>query len=139
MRKAKARWVEGLQFVGTSGSGHGIVVDTGPEHGGFDAGPSNVELLLIALCGCTGMDVVSILKKKRIAFDAFEVEAEGEVATEPVHRMTAIHITYRIWGGVPEPALKAAIELSQDRYCTVSNTLRGTAEITYEYHINPET
>ncbi len=93
MRKGKVVWNRGLQFVGTSGSGHGIVIDTKPEEGGFDAGPSNTELLLMALCGCTGMDVVSILKKKRVEFDDFEVDAEGEVTSELPNRLTAIHVT----------------------------------------------
>lgn len=137
MRKGKVVWNRGLQFVGTSGSGHGIVIDTKPEEGGFDAGPSNTELLLMALCGCTGMDVVSVLKKKRIEFDDFEVDAEGEVTSELPNRLTAIHVTYRIWGKVPEAALKQAIELSKEKYCTISNTIKGVAQIFYEYHINP--
>ncbi len=138
MRFGKVVWNRGLQFVGTSGSGHGVVVDSTPDEGGFDAGPSNTEYLLIALCGCTGMDVVTILNKKRVRFDDFEVEARGEKTAEPPNKLTAIHIVYRIWGDVPESALKQAIELSEEKYCTVANTLRGVADITYEYHINPE-
>lgn len=133
-------WNRGMQFVGTSGSGHAIVVDTSPEYGGFGSGASNTELLLIALCGCTGMDVVSILKKKRVDFDDFQVEAEGEVPKDELpKRMTQIHLTYKIWGAdVPKKALERAIELSKEKYCTVSNTLNGRAEITYSYEINPE-
>ncbi len=137
MPKGKAVWNRGLQFVGISGSGHGIVVDTKEEQGGFDAGPSNTELVLIALCGCTGMDVVSILGKKRIELDDLEVEAEGEVASEPPKRLTGIRIVYRVWGDVPESALEQAIELSQEKYCTVSNSLKGRAEVTWRYEINP--
>ena len=137
MRKGKVVWNRGMQFVGTSGSGHGIVIDTKLEEGGFDAGPSNTELLLMALCGCTGMDVVHVLKKKRIEFDDFEVDAEGEVTSELPRRLTAIHVTYRIWGKVPDAALEQAIELSKEKYCTISNTIKGVAQIFYEYHINP--
>ena len=136
MREARAVWNRGLQFVGISGSGHGIVIDTKSE-GGFDAGPSNTELLLMALCGCTGMDVVSILKKKRLELDDFEVSASGETTSEPANKMTAIHIIYKVWGDIPEAALKQAIELSQEKYCTVSNTVKGVADVTYEYYINP--
>jgi putative redox protein len=127
-----------MQFVGTSGSGHAIVVDTGRDEGGFDSGPSNTELLLIALCGCTGMDVVSILQKKRLKIDDFQVEAEGEVQSEPVKYISRIEVVYKVWGEVSESALEQAIELSTEKYCTVSNTLKGRAEIEYRYEINPE-
>jgi putative redox protein len=138
MRKAQAVWNRGLQFVATSGSGHAIVIDGSPEDGGSATGPSNTELLLMALCGCTGMDIVTILRKKRVAFDDFEVLAEGEVHTEPPKHFTHIRLTYRIWGDVPESALRQAIELSQEKYCTVSITLKGRAEVTAAYEINPE-
>ena len=137
MRRGKAVWNRGLQFVGTSGSGHGIVVDAKPAEGGFDAGPSNTELVLIALCACSGMDVVSILGKKRLKFDDFEVEAEAEVSSDLPKHITRIQLVYRIWGEVPVPALEQAIELSHEKYCTISNTLKGVAEIGYRYEINP--
>jgi putative redox protein len=139
MPSGKVVWNRGLQFAGTSGSGHGIVVDAKPEKGGFGAGPSNTELVLIALCGCTGMDVVSILRKKRVEFDDFEVAAEGAISSDLPQRFTEIGLVYRIWGDdVPEPELKRAIELSKEKYCTVANTLNGRAEISYRYEINPE-
>ncbi len=139
MPSGKVVWNRGLQFVGTSGSGHGIVVDAKPETGGFGAGPSNTELVLIALCGCTGMDVVSILGKKRVEFDDFEVAAEGTISSDLPQRFTEIGLVYRIWGDdVPEPEIKRAIELSKEKYCTVANTLNGRAEISYRYEINPE-
>lgn len=138
MRKANAVWNRGLQFVATSGSGHGIVIDTSPQDGGFDAGPSNTELVLMALCACTGMDVVSILKKKRLHLEDFEVSAEGEVKSDPPKHFTRIHVTYRAWGEIPERALEDAIKLSQEKYCAVSLSLKGRAEVTYEYHVNPE-
>ncbi len=138
MRSGKVVWNRGMQFVGTSGSGHAIVVDTGRDEGGFDSGPSNTELLLIALCGCTGMDVVSILQKKRLKIDDFQVEAEGEVQSEPVKYISRIEVVYKVWGEVSESALEQAIELSTEKYCTVSNTLKGRAEIEYRYEINPE-
>jgi len=139
MPSGKVVWNRGLQFVGTSGSGHGIVVDTAPEKGGFGAGPSNTELVMIGLCGCTGMDVVSILRKKRIEIDDFEVEADAEVEPGPPKCLSRIEVVYRIWGAaIPEAALEQAIELSTEKYCTVSNTLKGRASISYRYEINPE-
>lgn len=138
MRKGSVVWNRGMQFVGTSGSNHGIVVDAKKEDGGYEAGPSNTELVLIALCGCTGMDVVSILKKKRLRLEDVEVSAEGEVKEDPPKHFTKIHITYRVWGDVSERALEEAIRLSQEKYCTVSLTLKGRADVTYEYHVNPD-
>ena len=138
MRSAKVVWNRGLQFVGTSGSGHGIVVDAKPEEGGFDAGPSNTELLLIALCGCSGMDVVTILEKKRVKFSDFEVQAEARVADDLPKRVTHIQLVYKIWGEVPEAALRQAIELSQEQYCTIANTVNGRAEISWRYEINDD-
>ncbi len=138
MRSAKVVWNRGLQFVGTSGSGHGIVVDAKPEEGGFDAGPSNTELLLIALCGCSGMDVVTILEKKRVRFSDFEVQAEARVADDLPKRVTHIQLVYKIWGEVPEAALRQAIELSQEKYCTIANTVNGRAEISWRYEIKDD-
>lgn len=139
MRKGKAAWHRGMQFVATSGSGHAIVIDVARDQGGTDAGPSNTELLLMALCGCTGMDVVSILRKKRLQVDAFEVEAEGEVSDDFPKRLTRIEVVYRVWGeGIRAEDLERSIELSKDKYCTVSNTLKGRAEITHRYEINPD-
>ncbi len=139
MPSGKVVWNRGLQFVGTSGSGHGIVVDTAPEYGGLGAGPSNTELVMIGLCGCTGMDVVSILRKKRIEIDDFEVEADAEVEPGPPKYLSRIEVVYRIWGpAITETALEQAIELSTEKYCSVSNTLKGRAKISYRYEINPE-
>ncbi|MGD8868619.1 MAG: OsmC family protein [Gemmatimonadales bacterium] len=139
MPSGKVVWHRNMQFVGRSGSGHSLVIDTKPEFGGTDAGPSSTELVVLGLAGCTGMDVVSILRKKRVQFDDFEVAAEAEITSEVPRHMTRIEIVYRIWGAdIPEEALKRSIELSQDKYCSVSNTLNGRAEITHRYEINPE-
>jgi putative redox protein len=128
-----------MQFVGRSGNGHSLVLDTKPEFGGTNAGPSSTDVVMIGLAGCTGMDVVSILRKKRVQFDEFEVEAKAEVSTELPRHMNRIQLVYRIWGAdVPEEALKRSIELSKEKYCSVSNTLDGRAEISYRYEINPE-
>ncbi len=136
MPNGKVVWNRGLQFVGTSGSGHGIVIDVKTEKGGFDAGPSNTELLLLALCGCTGMDVISILRKKRLDVDAFEVAAEGEFSTDLPKRLTDIEIVYKLWGeDIPVKAVEAAIKLSKEKYCSVSNSLNS--RIAHRYEINP--
>jgi len=138
MAKAQAVWNRGLQFVGTSGSGHSIVIDSGGE-GGFDSAPSNTELIAMAQAGCTGMDVVSILKKKRVEFDDFQVDVDITATEEYPRYMKHVHITYKIWGDeISREAVERSVELSLEKYCIVSHTLSGRAEITHEIQINPE-
>jgi len=137
MPSAKVVWSRGLQFVGLSGSGHAIVTDTAEDVGGFDSAPRPVELLLIAQGACTGMDVVSILKKKRVELKGFEVEVQAETPQEHPKYLTKVHLIYRFCGEeISEEAVKRAIELSLEKYCTVANTIKGRTEITYEYEIN---
>ncbi|MCI2429647.1 OsmC family protein [Candidatus Acetothermia bacterium] len=137
MYEATVRYVDGMQFVGLSGSGHAVVLDAAEDNNGQDSGPRPTELLLIATGGCTGMDVVSILKKMQIVFTKFEMKVEGERAPEPPRYFTNVHIVYRVWGDLPEEKLKRAIELSLEKYCSVSQSLRPRAQISYSYLINP--
>ncbi len=127
-----------MQFVGIPNSGHAVLVDASEEVGGLDSAPRPTELLLIAQGGCTGMDVVSVLRKMKVDFSDFEMEVEGERTEEHPKFIKKIHIVYKIWGDVPEDKLKKAIELSLEKYCSVANTLNGKAEITYSYEINPK-
>jgi len=136
--KARVTLNEGMQFVGSAESGHAVLLDAAPGVGGSDTAPRPMELLLISLGGCTGMDVVSILRKMRIEWDRFEVLLEAERAPEHPKVFTKIHLIYRIWGDdIPEDKLKKAIDLSQERYCPVTAMLNKIAEITYRYEINP--
>jgi putative redox protein len=91
----------------------------------------------MGLAGCTGMDVVSILEKKRQQVTDFEVEVRGEKSAEPPFHLPRIELVFRVWGDVSPDALVRAVELSQDKYCTVSNTMKSTAEIVYSFEINP--
>lgn len=136
MSKAKVRWTGGMQFVGIPNSGHAVLVDAAEEVGGLDSAPRPTELLLIAQGGCTGMDVVSILRKMKVDFSDFEMELDGERTEEHPKFIKKIHIIYKIWGDVPEDKFKKAIELSLDKYCSVANTLKGRAKITYSYEIS---
>jgi len=138
---AVVRWTsQGLQGVGSGKSGHGVLLDADPSVHGRDQGARPVELFLISLCGCTGMDVVSILGKMRVAFEQLEVRATGQREDEHPKRFTAIELNYRIWGStIDEEKLVKAIELSLDRYCPVANTLKQAVELTYRYEVNPET
>ena len=137
MPSAKVRWNQGMQFIGIANSGHAVLVDAAEQSGGLDSAPRPTELLLIAQGSCTGMDVVSILRKMKIDFSDFEMEIDGELTEEHPKFIKKIHIAYKIWGDVPEEKFKKAIELSLEKYCSVANTLNGRAEITYSYAINP--
>ena|ERR1700722_18803956 len=127
MVEAKAVWIQKQEFEGVAGSGHKIVVD-----GDKAAGNSPVELVLIGLCGCTGYDVASILRKKREPFTSVEVSAEAERATAPPTVFTKIHLTYKVGGKVSHKAVEDAVQLSEDKYCSVAAMLKKTAKITYE-------
>jgi len=140
MPNVNLSWNRGLRFVAQTESGHALVADTDPDVGGFASAASPIELLLSAVAGCTAMDVMSILRKKRVQVDNFEIEVEAEKASETPKRLTSIHLVYKIWGPEIAPeALERAITLSQEKYCTVSNTVNGVAEITWEHRINPDT
>jgi len=127
MNNARSTWIEKQRFTGIADSGHQIVVD-----GDKAAGNSPMELVLIALCGCTGYDVVSILQKKRELFTSLEVRAQAERATNPPSVYTEIKLTYRIGGKVSRKAVEDAVRLSKEKYCSVSAMLDKTAKITAE-------
>src|SRR5580704_7374115 len=125
MTEAQASWKRNQEFEGVAGSGHSIVVD-----GDKKTGNSPMELVLIALCGCTGYDVVSILTKKREAFTSLEVRAEAERAPNPPTVYTEIKLVYRVGGKVSRKAVEDAVRLSEEKYCSVSAMLEKTAKIT---------
>ncbi len=127
MTEAKTTWIEKQRFNGIASSGHSIVVD-----GDKAGGNSPMELVLIGLCGCTGYDVVSILRKKREPFTSLEVRAEAERASDQPSVYTAIKLIYRVGGRVSRKAVEDAVRLSKEKYCSVSAMLAKTAKITAE-------
>jgi putative redox protein len=127
MIKAKATWAHADQYIGSAGSGHAIVVDVSKEK----SANSPIELVLIALCGCTGSDVVGILRKKREPFTTLEVRAEADRAPDPPTVFTAIRLIYRVGGKVTHKAMEDAVHLSKEKYCSVSAMLEKTAKITF--------
>lgn len=133
MIEATATWLTEQEFKGIAKSGHEIVVD-----GNSKTGNSPMELVLIGLCGCTGYDVVSILRKKREPFTSLEVKAEGERATSPPQVYTRIHLTYRVGGKVSRKAVEDAVRLSEEKYCSVAAMLSKTATITYTIEYSDE-
>jgi putative redox protein len=130
--KARARWVEGMAFMGEAGSGHAVMMDGAPEYGGRNIGIRPMEMLLIGLAGCTGFDVVQILKKGREPVTGCDVEVEAQRAAEDPKVFTAIHIAYRIGGRGLNPAkVERAVTLSKEKYCSASIMLGVTATMTY--------
>jgi len=129
--EARVKWSESARFEGIAKSGHSIVVD-----GDSEAGNSPMELVLLALCGCTASDVVSILRKKREPFAAVEVSAQGEKDADPPRVFTQINLSYRVAGNVSRKAVEDAVRLSEEKYCSVSAMLGKTAKITYEIHLD---
>ena len=130
--KARARWVEGMAFMGEAGSGHAVIMDGAPEYGGRNLGIRPMEMLLIGLAGCTGFDVVQILKKGREPITGCEVEVEAERATEDPKVFTAINLAYRISGrGLSAAKAERAVTMSKEKYCSASIMLGATATMTY--------
>jgi putative redox protein len=125
---ASAAWKQEMLFEGRSESGHTIVFDATAEHTG---GLSPMEAVLTALCGCTSVDVVSILQKKREPLTGLTVSATAEQAPAPPRVFTHIHLVYRISGKVAKKAAEDAVALSKEKYCSVSLMLDKTATIDY--------
>ena len=127
MIEASLKWTDKDRFVGSASSQHSIEIDSGSEK----TANSPMELVLIALCGCTASDVVGILRKKREPFTGLEVRAAGERASGYPAVYTAIHLTYVVRGQVSRKAMEDAVRLSKEKYCSVSTMLEKTAKITY--------
>jgi putative redox protein len=125
-KTAQVDWTRGEQFVGVGTTKHGIVIDSE----GITA-PGPMEYVLIALCGCTATDVVSILNKKREKFTALRVAAEAERAKEPPTVYTSVKLKYTVSGVENRKAMEDAVRLSMEKYCSVSQMVKKTAEITY--------
>jgi putative redox protein len=126
MIEAKAIWTDHERFLGEATSRHALVMDAGPEK----TASSPMELVLIALCGCTASDVVGILRKKREPFTHLEVHAHGERASGYPAVYSEIKLTYRVGGKVSPKAVEDAVRLSKEKYCSVSAMLERTAKIT---------
>jgi putative redox protein len=130
------RWVSGLQFRGTAESGPVITMDAAGEHGGGGAGPSPMETVLLALGGCTGMDVVSILTKMHAPLEGLEIKIAADRAEEHPRVFTRIALEYVFAGaGLRPEQVGRAVELSQTKYCSVSAMLRQVAELTTSWRI----
>jgi len=127
MIEATVNWTDKERYIGTATSRHAIVMDTATEK---TAG-TPMELVLIALCGCTASDVIGILRKKREPFTGLEVRAAGERADGYPAVYTSIHLTYVVRGEVSRKSMEDAVRLSKEKYCSVSAMLEKSAKITY--------
>jgi putative redox protein len=134
MQKASVDWIGEEKFVATSPSGHAITIDSDRAS---NKAPGPMELVLMALGACTATDVVSILKKKRQKLESLEVICSGERATEPPTVWIKLEVLYRLRGVLDEAAVKRAIELSEQKYCSVSAMLQKTAKLTWRHEILP--
>jgi len=130
---------DGMVFDAVTNSGHTLTLDAGPEVGGADQGATPMELLLLGLGGCTGMDVISLLRKMRQAVTAYHVELFAARADEHPKVMTDITVTHVVTGRSLDPAkVRRAVELSATRYCPASAMLGAAAPITHRYQIVDE-
>jgi len=135
MLKAKIKWTGGLQFIGQSGTGHAIVMDGSPDYGGEDTGMRPMELLLVGLGGCSGMDIASILSKKKQDVRGIEINVQV-TGRELSERFIEIEIEFTVKGkNLSEEAVKKAVELSMEKYCSVKATLEHSAKIIHSYKI----
>jgi putative redox protein len=137
--QATVTFCGGMRFVGQADSGHAVTMDAAAAEGGLNSAARPSELLLLGLAGCTGMDVISILRKKRQPVSGLELVVSAEMETKHPKRMTAIAVVYRVRGaGVDPEAVRRAIELSETTYCSVGLTLKNPVPITSTFTIVPD-
>jgi putative redox protein len=134
MQTAIIKWTGEQKFVATMPSGHAVPFDADRDR---NTAPGPMEMLLGALGACTATDVVIILGKKRQKLESLEVFVSGERASEPPTVWTKLEIVYRLRGALDEKAVRDAIELSEEKYCSVAAMLRKTAAITFRCEILP--
>ncbi len=128
-------WKQNLAFE-TEIDGHPLVLDVAAADGGDDLGPRPKKLMLAALAGCTGVDVIAILKKMKIVPESFHVIVEGEVAEDHPKKYEKMKVTYRFKGkGLPLEKLEKAVRLSEEKYCSVSAVYRQAIEMSSEIRI----
>lgn len=128
---ASLSWTGDLTFTASSGS------QTMTLDGQSAAGPSPVQVLAFGIAGCMAMDVVDILRKGRHALTGLDVAFHGERAPTPPHRFTSVKMIFTVHGAVPGDAVRRAIALSHEKYCSVSNSLRGDITFVTEFEVRP--
>jgi putative redox protein len=136
MQTGSVKWIGEQKFVAIGPSGHAITLDSDRES---NKAPGPMELVLLALAACTATDIVIILEKKRLKLESLEVICSGERAPEPPTVWKKLELLYKLRGKLEEKAVKHAIELSEEKYCSVAAMLRKTATLTWRFEILPPT
>jgi putative redox protein len=134
MQTASIKWIGEQEFYGTSPSGHAVAFDSDRES---NKAPGPMEMVLLALGACTATDVVLILRKKRQKLEELEVLCSGERATEPPTVWVKLEVLFRVRGTVDDDAMRHAISLTEEKYCSVAAMLKKTAQFTWRYEIVP--
>lgn len=135
--KTRIKWTDGRQFVAESGSGHSVVLDGSPEHGGRNTGPRPMEMLLMGMGGCTTFDVLNILDKARAEVTDCVADIQAERAETTPAVFTKIHVHFTVTGrNLKEKQVQRAVELSAEKYCSASIMLvNGGVEISHSFDI----
>ena len=137
--KARIKWIEDVCLLAEADSGHGMIIDGAPEIGGRNLGVRPMEMMLMGLGGCTAMDVLSILKKQRQNVTQCLIEIEGQRREEHPRVFTEIRVHFKISGyNLKTDPVKKAIDLSAEKYCSVSAMLGQSAKIIHDYEIIEE-
>ena len=132
----RIKWLDHMSFVGETSSGHSVVMDGSPEHGGRNLAGRPMEMILLGLGGCTSFDIVSILQKSRVAIDDCIVEISAQRADAVPAVFTHIHVHYIVKGAsLQDKHVKRAVDLTSEKYCSVSMMLKQSVEISYDYEI----
>ena len=134
----KVNWMENMAFKAEM-DGHEIILDAAERVGGENRGPRPKPFMLTSLAGCTGMDVVSILKKMKVEVDDFNIIVEGELSEEHPKQYTKMHVVYEFKGeDLPMKKLEKAVRLSDEKYCGVSALYKKAIELTHEIRVVTE-
>ncbi|NMB24909.1 MAG: OsmC family protein [Firmicutes bacterium] len=131
--RVEVNWVEGMEFRAETGSGHTLTMDAPADGGGADLGARPTELLLAAIGGCTGIDIVSILQKMQQPVDGVKVKVQGDRADEHPRRFTQLQLHYVVSGkGLTEERVRRAVQLSTEKYCSVLHSMNASYEYDFE-------
>lgn len=132
------KWTDGMSFEADV-DGYKIQMDSDPDFGGQGRGPKPKPLMMVALAGCTGMDLVSLMNKMRVPYSSLNIIVEGDLTEEHPKHFTKMKVIYEITGDdIDRKKVEKAVSMSKEKYCGVSHSYKSVMEIEYEIRINPE-
>ena len=135
MKTAHVRWVEGNLMVGTDSKGNSVVVGFSPDRDPMWSGVRASDLLMISAASCSTHDVANILNKQKQPLESINVEIQGEQMEEAPYKFTKMHLHFIVKGDIPPEKVAKAIELSEEKYCSVINTLKAGVDITTDFEV----